>query len=112
MKNFTYLIFSILLFFVSSTFAQTYQWAIGEGSVSEDRAFGVATDNSGNIFVTGYFRSTATFGGITFNNFSTLEDIFLVKYDSTGTLLWAKQFGGMNSDIAYDIATDNAAIVT
>lgn len=107
MKKLSILIFSLLSLCTYATFGQTYQWAIGEGGVSEDRAFGTATDNSGNVYVTGYFRSTASFGSVTLNNYSSVEDIFLVKYDSAGNLLWAKQFGGLNSDIAYDVATDN-----
>lgn len=31
-------------------------------------------------------------------------DAFLVKYDSGGTLLWAKQFGTTNGDMAYGVA--------
>jgi len=57
----------------------------------------VATDKSGNIFVSGYFQDTITIGGFTLNSiYSTnyvnpICDAFLVKYDSSGNVLWAKQ---------------------
>lgn len=97
----------IILFCFSFTFsqAQSYQWANNEGGGGEDRAFGVAADKWSNVYATGLFRGAATFGTTVLNS-SGVEDIFLVKYDSTGNVMWAKQFGGPNVDIGYDVVTD------
>ncbi|NNM95902.1 MAG: hypothetical protein HKL88_10660, partial [Bacteroidia bacterium] len=71
----------------------------------------VATDNSGNIFITGRFIDTTSFGNDTIHTYSN-GDIFLVKYAPSGVVLWAKQ----NNDIknyanfqnGVSLATDNS----
>ncbi|MBI3501256.1 MAG: T9SS type A sorting domain-containing protein, partial [Bacteroidetes bacterium] len=56
--------------------------------------------------VTGYFLSPAiTFGTTTLTNAGNY-DIFIVKYDASGTVLWATSAGGTNSDVGRSIATD------
>lgn len=76
--------------------AQTtnWDWAKGAGGSLSDIAKCVATDSSGNIYVAGSFSSTSiSFGSYTLNNTSG-GDVFFVKYDSKGTVLWAKSFSG------------------
>lgn len=72
-----------------------------------------ATDASGNVFVTGGFSGTSVaFGSTTLTNAggsSGTEQIFLAKYDNTGSLAWAKSpGGGGQSDLAYSMTTDAA----
>ncbi len=53
--------------------------------------YDVATDINGNVIVIGGFSGTMTFG------FDTVySGLFIVKYDSTGNVLWAKQLSGIN----------------
>lgn len=59
MKNIITLVFCFLTI---HSFAQNFEWATPEGGSSEDRGFGVAADHNGNVYVTGFFRNTATFG--------------------------------------------------
>jgi hypothetical protein len=68
----------------------------------------VAVDNSGNIYATGYFKShTLKLDNITLtNNTYNKYDIFLVKYDKDGKVLWAKSWGGANNDEANAVKTD------
>lgn len=53
---------------------------------------GVITDHAGNVYITGYFNGDSTiFGNYTLRNvWPTQGNAFLVKYDSSGTVLWAK----------------------
>ncbi|HKR03629.1 MAG TPA: SBBP repeat-containing protein [Bacteroidia bacterium] len=82
-------------------------WAKQGGSPNDhDRAFAVATDNSGNVYVAGHYTDTAVFSGITLIS-SSYEDIFLAKYDANGNLLWIKSAGGYNIDAPSSIALDN-----
>ena len=74
---------------------------------------GVATDQSGNVCVTGYFDDdSVTFGNTTIRNpFSTglYDNIFVVKYNSGGNVLWAKSAGanGLNGSCRGNgVATD------
>ena len=81
-------------------------WAKQGGGSSADEGYGIASDRDDNCYVTGSFYSKATFDGIELLSAGT-SDIFLVKYDSAGKLLWAKRFGGSFGDIGYDVAVDN-----
>lgn len=81
-------------------------WAQNAGGTSSDFGRAVATDASGNVFVAGYFNSTTiTFGTSTLTN-SGSNDIFIVKYSPTGTVLWASTAVGISSDLVYGAATD------
>jgi hypothetical protein len=69
----------------------------------------VAVDADGNTYVTGYFNGTTDFdpGPSTFNLSSNgSEDAFLVKLDAADNFVYAARFGGTDSDIAWDVATD------
>jgi hypothetical protein len=86
-------------------------WATnGVGSLN-DEASSVTTTTSNEIYVTGYFySSTIVFGTtnlINADNTGTTGDIFLLKYDSTGTLIWAKRAGGNSWDVGNQVITDD-----
>jgi len=86
-------------------------WARSEGGINNDESYGVSTDRSGNVYITGYFySSTITFGSYTLNNAGGF-DVFIVKYDSSGNVLWAKSAGGNSDDAGFSIATDALANV-
>lgn len=60
----------------------------------------VAADQSGNVYVTGFTNGSlwsTSFGGY---------DAFLAKYNSSGTLLWGRQFGGEGTDNGISVAVD------
>jgi hypothetical protein len=80
-------------------------WAKSAGGISACIGSGSTTDTSGNVFVTGYFAWTITFGTTTLTNPGNY-DIFIVKYDGSGNVLWAKGVGGMGDDRGNSIATD------
>jgi len=86
-------------------------WAKGAGGMYDDKCNSVATDDSGNVFITGWFQSlTITFGTITLTSTNGgYNNIFIVKYDSTGKTIWAKNVGGVNASNATgnSITTDS-----
>ena len=63
----------------------------------------VETDSSGNIYVTG-----DTYGDLDGNTNTGASDIFVVKYNSSGTKQWTKQLGSVSSDYDYGVATDSS----
>ncbi|NNM93876.1 MAG: hypothetical protein HKL88_00250, partial [Bacteroidia bacterium] len=65
------------------------QWAKSPSSTSQSLAYGVATDTNNNIFVAGYFTGTVVFGTYTLT--AAAQNMFLAKYNSAGTVLWAVQ---------------------
>jgi hypothetical protein len=83
-------------------------WAKSMGGISNDWAQTLACDDSGNILVSGYFRSSViNFDSFILNN-AGVEDIFLVKYDNNGNVLWAKSAGGIKSDRVESVIADSA----
>lgn len=68
-------------------------------------ANGITVDSSGNIYVTGYFSDTATFGNITLTSAGD-SDAFVAKLDSNGKFLSAQNFGGTLADTGLDITSD------
>ena len=78
---------------------------VGDGLVNIGN--GVASDANGNVFVTGNFKGTITFGDVSLVSEGS-GDIFIVKYDASGKLLWANRAGGTSEIWANDIAVDTA----
>ncbi|MBI4946243.1 MAG: SBBP repeat-containing protein [Bacteroidetes bacterium] len=101
------LFFSILLssFFNISLFAQDWDWTKTAGGPSVDKITGLAYDQTGNIFLTGYFDSTIVFDSTRLVSAGG-TDVFVAKFDADGVLLWAKQVGGQNDDYSSGISTD------
>lgn len=66
-----------------------------QGQISE--ANSVKTDKEGNLYVAGYFYNTIELGADTLVSNGWM-DIFIVKYDKNGNVLWAKSAGGPNND--------------
>ena len=86
------------------------QWATSAGGINFDHGNSIAADAFGNAYVTGSFCSpTITFGNITLtnmNNNGSYPDIFIVKYDNNGNILWAKSVGGNSGEDARGVASD------
>ncbi|MBI4930778.1 MAG: SBBP repeat-containing protein [Bacteroidetes bacterium] len=100
------LIFFFALFFLSIfSFSQEWEWTKVAGGPAVDKITGIATDLTGNIFVTGYFDSIIAFDSTRLVSAGG-TDVFIAKYDADGVLLWAKQVGGQNDDYANAISTD------
>ncbi|MBI3511029.1 MAG: SBBP repeat-containing protein [Bacteroidetes bacterium] len=84
------------------------QWARSAGGADFDEGDDITCDLNGNIYVTGYYNYyPITFGAYTLTN-SGGADLFLVKYDPSGNVLWAKKAGGNGDDGGEGIITDNA----
>ncbi len=90
-----------------------YLWAKSMGGSANDEGKGLAVDRGGNAYVTGYFNNTADFNpGGSGGKLNAIEggiDMFLVKYDAGGNLLWAKSMGGSNIDYAFGVAVDDSS---
>lgn len=105
-KNHTLLLCSLLIIQVGSSQNAGWQWAKSAGGGSTDIGNGISTDASGNIFVAGSFSSPIiNFGTTTLANAGS-DDIFIVKYDPSGAVLWANSEGGSAGDGCTDISTD------
>ena len=94
------------LFVVKYNSSGTKQWTKQLGTSSDDYARGVATDSSANVYVAG-----DTQGGLDGNTSAGGGDLFVVKYNSSGTKQWTKQLGSSSNDYANGIVTDSSGSV-
>jgi hypothetical protein len=84
-----------------------WQWTRGAGGSGDDQALGIDTDSSGNAYVTGYYRGTATFTPFTLTSNGD-ADIFIAKVNASGFLLGVFSWGGAMFDIGSAVALDPA----
>ena len=66
----------------------------------------MATDSSGNVYVAGY-----TDRGLDGNSNAGGDDLFVVKYNSSGTKQWTKQLGTSSHEFVTGVATDSSGNV-
>ncbi len=87
-------------------------WAKQAGGTQADIGNCIAVDNAGNVYVTGGFVGTATFGTVTLSH-TAIEHLFLSKLDNNGNWLWTVEALGNDneaSSIAFD--SDNNVYLT
>ncbi|HQQ97109.1 MAG TPA: hypothetical protein PLX35_07590 [Cyclobacteriaceae bacterium] len=77
-------------------------WSKALGSSTEDVATAVTTASDGTITVAGYASSN---DGDVAGSTLTLDNIWVVKVDGVGTMIWQKTFGGSGLDRPTDIIT-------
>jgi hypothetical protein len=62
-----------------------------------DRGYAIATDATGNVYVTGYTR-----GNLVGTNQGD-KDVYLLKLDPSGAQVWLRQFGGSGEDKGWGV---------
>ncbi|MBW4665966.1 MAG: SBBP repeat-containing protein [Cyanomargarita calcarea GSE-NOS-MK-12-04C] len=80
-------------------------WAKKLGGTGIDEGLGIAADGSGNIYVSGTFAGTVSFGSTTLTSKGD-NDAFVAQIDSNGNVISAQNFGGTSTDAGFGIATD------
>lgn len=97
------------IFIVSNSNSGTnWNWAKQNSSASSDEYIvSTATDFAGNIISVGNYKNNIIFESTTLNSLG-LTDMFITKWSSNGTLLWAKSFGGGLEDQINSVCTDFA----
>lgn len=91
--------------------AQYFEWAKQFGGpTGGDQPYSMAYDANGNLYMTGLFRDTSDFdpGPGVFNLISNGGiDLFIVKVNASGNLIWAKNVGGTGTPGGGWAAEDN-----
>ena len=88
----------------------SYGWTKTMGGTEDDRAYGLAADSDGNIYITGYFADTVDFdpgSGADSHTSTGGLDIFVTKINADGSYGWTKTMGGTAGDAAHGIAVDS-----
>jgi hypothetical protein len=93
----------------------TYGWTKIMGGTTGEAGDGIATDSSGNVYVTGGFQGTVNFGldfGTTdIKTSAGVYAIYVIKINADGTYGWTKSMGGTGHDYGYAITTDSSGNV-
>ena len=83
------------------------EWAQNAGGTGDDVPAQVGVDDLGNIYLTGYFNGTASYGDSSITSLGG-QDIFIAKYDKDGIIQWVRSAGGTSSgDAGYGLTIDN-----
>lgn len=78
-------------------------WVHKGGGTGYDISYGVCTDVSGNVFITGVFTGTANFDGMNVSSAGG-DDIYVAKYNSAGVIQWVHRDGGIQGDKGLSVA--------
>ncbi|MBK6399017.1 MAG: SBBP repeat-containing protein [Bacteroidetes bacterium] len=110
MKKYLFLFSLLLSCFYLQAQIPAFQWAKRAGSLGHDYPSSVTTDNDGNIYVTGNFQGTVDFdpnaGVYNLTAPGIPADIFVLKLNPNGNLVWARNMGGIGNDNGNFIAVD------
>ncbi len=85
-------------------------WEKSFGGTEIDEAKGIVKANDGNFVIAGETRSNS----IDVNSNNGAADLWLIKIDNDGNLLWEKNLGGSSFDVARSIslARDNGFLLS
>jgi beta-propeller repeat-containing protein len=83
------------------------EWAHTYGSEREDIAFGVASDAAGNTVTSGFFQKSISFGTGNLLESKGNKDVFALKLDASGGLVWAQSWGDHDHDQGRAVAIDD-----
>ena len=96
------------IFLAKYNSAGVFQWAKTIGGTGADQGYGIATDANNDVYITGNFFSgtmALSVGNLT-NATTSTSDMFVIKYNSIGTIQWAKSAGSNGSEEGYGITAD------
>jgi len=88
----------------------TFQWAEADGSDSDITSKNIGIDNSGNIYIGGHFKCkldeySDAYGSAIFNSVGGY-DIYVTKYNSSGTWQYSRHTGGQAEDKCFGVAAN------
>lgn len=86
-------------------------WKAKIGGSSGQTLFRVAVDSNSNVYVVGDFGNSSIVYNANGTPFTTLSggaatDAFVVKYNSSGTALWASRVSGTGTDLGRGLSVD------
>jgi hypothetical protein len=98
------------IFLAKYDFSGNLIWATSAGYYYSDKGLGVTTDNSGNVYICGFFTDTTKFNGTVIPGYGG-KDIYVAKYDANGNFQWMRKAGGPGRDEAKAVKCDAAGNV-
>ncbi|MCP4707367.1 MAG: hypothetical protein GY869_01975, partial [Planctomycetes bacterium] len=92
----------------------SYGWTATFGADGWDQGMDLATDTSGNVYATGYFKGSVDFNPGAEEDIHDSQgdnDVFVVKLDTDGGYGWTRTIGSDQQDDGYGIAIDAGGAV-
>jgi hypothetical protein len=102
------------MFVAKFTSAGNLIWLRSSGGIGSNGVYLCASDIDGNVYITGRYANSITFGPYTLTNLQpTVYHIFITKYDSSGNVCWARSAGesGNDPDMAWAVHIDKSSNV-
>ena len=81
-------------------------WAKAAGGSNAEYGSSVSIDSNNDIYISGTFDSPNLIFGTTTLTCLGGEDSYFTKYDSNGSIIWAKKIGGLGNDWIDNTAVD------
>jgi hypothetical protein len=106
-----YLLFLFSLITTLTLVAQSpkFDWVTHEGNGSEDFGWKIRKSTNGDMYVAIGFKGSTSVGGTVYTQVGTSNYDFLIcKYNSSGSLQWAKQLYGSFNFYFPELETDGA----
>ncbi len=90
-----------------------FQWSRQMGSDGDDQAVQILSDTLNNIYFSGQFKGTAfNYGsGILPNTLVNTNEIFLIRLNTSGSVIWARNPAGPTDDYAGKLYSDGRRIL-
>lgn len=85
-------------------------WSERFGGAKNESMECVAVDDSGNVYVTGFFQDSVDFGGGTLVS-AGWWDIYIAKFDADGNHIWSDGFGDGLLETGQSVAVDGSGNV-
>jgi len=86
------------------------EWVINEGGIDDEYAQKLTCDADGNVYIIGKFHSSMVMNGVSYESNGSF-DMYMAKYSNDGQFVWAKVFGGPNSESLVSIEIKYSRIV-
>lgn len=93
------------IFVAKFSSAGAHLWSKSFGDPSAQFAPSIAVDSTGAVIVTGIFEGTLNFGGSDLVSQGTY-DIYVAKFDASGSHIWSVRAGDSGNQRALDVAVD------
>lgn len=88
-------------------------WAVAVGGDGVDEPRGITVAPGGDVYLTGFFSGTADFDpgpGRSELASAGSSDVFLLRLNPKGELVWARRLGGKLGDVGFRIAAGGDAV--
>jgi len=94
------------VFLVQYDASGNHEWSQAFGGIAKDKIYGLVVDGSDNVVITGGFPNSIDFGGDVLTREGSYDEIYVAKFDASGSHVWSGKYGSSLDDAGRGIAVD------